>query len=92
MSEFDSNVENTSQINAQFIIIEYGAVKILTEVYVMGDDSVVQYCSFYIDLRLLHSWGKRDCDNDFKEYRRLAIPACITARAWRTCRDACRDR
>ena len=22
----------------------------------------------------------------------LAIPACITARAWRTCRDACRDR
>ena len=22
----------------------------------------------------------------------LAIPTCITARAWRTCRDACRDR
>ena len=22
----------------------------------------------------------------------IAIPACITARAWRTCRDACRDR
>ena len=29
---------------------------------------------------------------DFKENRLLAIPACITARAWRTCRDACRDR
>ena len=28
----------------------------------------------------------------FKENRQLAIPACITARAWRTCRDACRDR
>ena len=29
---------------------------------------------------------------DFKENRLLAIPACITARAWRTCRDVCRDR
>ena len=29
---------------------------------------------------------------DFKGNRFLAIPACITARASRTCRDACRDR
>ena len=29
---------------------------------------------------------------DFEGNRKLAIPACITARAWRTCRDACRDR
>ena len=29
---------------------------------------------------------------DFKGNRKLAIPTCITARAWRTCRDACRDR
>ena len=29
---------------------------------------------------------------NFKATRYLAIPACITARAWRTCRDACRDR
>ena len=29
---------------------------------------------------------------DFKENRLLTISACITARAWRTCRDACRDR
>ena len=28
----------------------------------------------------------------FKRIRFLAIPACITARASRTCRDACRDR
>ena len=28
---------------------------------------------------------------DFKGNRGLAIPACITARAPRTCRDACRD-
>ena len=27
-----------------------------------------------------------------KGKRWLATPACITARAWRTCRDACRDR
>ena len=29
---------------------------------------------------------------DFKGNRLLAIPACITARAPRTCRGACRDR
>ena len=29
---------------------------------------------------------------DFKGNCSLAIPTCITARAWRTCRDACRDR
>ena len=28
----------------------------------------------------------------FKGNRKLAIPACIAALAWRTCRDACRDR
>ena len=30
----------------------------------------------------------REC---FRRHRGLAIPTCITARAWRTCRDACRD-
>ena len=29
---------------------------------------------------------------DFKGNYYIATPACITARAWRTCRDACRDR
>ena len=29
--------------------------------------------------------------NVFPRHRGLAIPTCITARAWRTCRDACRD-
>ena len=29
---------------------------------------------------------------NFKGNRKIAIPACITARAWSTCRDACRDR
>ena len=32
---------------------------------------------------------RREC---FPRHRGLAMPACIMARAWRTCRDACRDR
>ena len=40
---------------------------------------------------------RRDAGNvfpatDVKGNHYIAIPACITARAWRTCRDACRDR
>ena len=55
------------------------------------------------------NWGlrmRRECRERFPRHRRLAILACITARAWsrlailacitarawRTCRDACRDR
>ena len=33
----------------------------------------------------------RGCRERFPRRRQLAIPTCITARAWRTCRDACRD-
>ena len=35
---------------------------------------------------------RRECRERFPRQRRLAIPTCITARASRTCRDACRDR
>ena len=35
---------------------------------------------------------RRECREGFPRYRGLAIPTYITARAWRTCRDACRDR
>ena len=35
---------------------------------------------------------RRECRERFLRYRGLAIPTCITARAWSTCRDACRDR
>ena len=35
---------------------------------------------------------RRECRERFPYHRRLAIPTSITARAWRTCRDACRDR
>ena len=35
---------------------------------------------------------RRECRERFIRNRRLAIPTGITARARRTCRDACRDR
>ena len=35
---------------------------------------------------------RRECRERFPRHRRLEIPACITAHAWRTCRDACQDR
>ena len=35
---------------------------------------------------------RRECRERFPRHRGLAIQTCITARAWRTCRDACRDR
>ena len=34
---------------------------------------------------------RRECRERFPHHRGLAIPTCITARAWPTCRDACRD-
>ena len=35
---------------------------------------------------------RRKSRERFPRHGGLAIPACITARAWCTCRDACRDR
>ena len=35
---------------------------------------------------------RRECRERFPRHRGLAIPTCITARAWRTCRGSCRDR
>ena len=35
---------------------------------------------------------RRECQERFSRHREFAIPTCITARAWRTCRGACRDR
>ena len=35
---------------------------------------------------------RRECQERFPRYRGLAISTCIMALAWRTCRDACRDR
>ena len=33
----------------------------------------------------------RECRERFPRQQRQAIPTCITARVWHTCRDACRD-
>ena len=35
---------------------------------------------------------RRECRESFHRLRGLAIPTCITARVWRTCRDVCRVR
>ena len=32
----------------------------------------------------------RECRERFPRHRRLTIPTCITALAWRTCRESCR--
>ena len=49
----------------------------------------------YVTLRVAHAPGMPGTFSpatEFKGNRLLAIPVCITARASRTCRDACRDR
>ena len=49
----------------------------------------------YANLRVAHAPGMPGTFSppaNFKRNRYSAIPACITARASRTCRDACRDR
>ena len=43
----------------------------------------------YVKLRVRM---RRECRERFPRHRRWAIPTYITARASRTCRDACRDR
>ena len=35
---------------------------------------------------------RRDWQERFPRYRGWMIPTCITARVWRMCRDACRNR
>ena len=48
----------------------------------------------YVKLRVAHAPrmpGTFSPTAEFKGNRELAIPACIKARAWRTCRDACQD-
>ena len=48
----------------------------------------------YVKSRVAHALGMPRTffpAVEFKGNRELAIPACISARAWRTCRDACRD-
>ena len=49
-----------------------------------GHGSLVRY----IKLRVVHAPGREH----FSRHRGLAILTCITALAWRTCRDAFRDR
>ena len=43
-------------------------------------------------IRKIAGCACRQCRERFPRHRGLAIPTCITARAWRTWRAACRDR
>ena len=66
--------------------------------YLVNKHNWLHMCRFY------HPWAPcqkrkiegyacaRNAGNFLPRHRELAIPTCITARAWRTCRDACRDR
>ena len=48
----------------------------------------------YVKIRVAHAPGMPGTFSPAANFRGnyyIAIPACITARAWRTCRDACRD-
>ena len=51
--------------------------------HTMGLLPDTQYCGLHM---------RREYRQSFLCHRGLAIPTCIAARAWRTCRDACRDR
>ena len=55
-------------------------------------------CLEYVGMGLLQDTKycglrmRRECRERFPRHRELAILTCITACAWRTCRDVCRDR
>ena len=70
-------------------------VQILTCLLFCGDPSSGTWASYQIrkiaGCACTGNAGNVSPATNFKGNRLLAIPACITARLWRTCRDACRD-
>ena len=58
---------------------------ILPEISITCHGPLARYVKLRVRMR-------RECRERFPRHRRWAIPTCITARASRTCRDACRDR
>ena len=62
--------------------------------YYRGMVSAYEPLTRYVKLRVAYAPGMPGTFSpaaEFKGNRELAIPACITARASSTCRDACRD-
>ena len=53
-----------------------------------------RYCTMGLLPDTKNCWlrMRRECRERFPRHLGLVIPTCITARAWRTCRDACRNR
>ena len=62
----------------------YGAVPVETPPRI-SHGSITRYVNFVCPCA-------GNAGNGFPATAGFAIPTCITARAWRTCRDACRDR
>ena len=52
---------------------------------------VASHCGLLPDTQSCGLCMRRECRERFPRHRSLEIPACISVRAWRTCRDACRD-
>ena len=74
----------TLQGRQVIVLIEKGfQIPVPFKCWGMGLLPDTQYCR----LRM-----RRECQERFSRHRGLAIPTCITALTWRTCRDACRDR
>ena len=55
------------------------------QIYCLPHGPLARYANLRVRMR-------RECRERFPRHHRQAIPTCITARASRTCRDACRDR
>ena len=60
-------------------------VRIMHHIYMICHGPLARYAKLRVRMR-------RKCWERFPRHRRWAISTCITARASRTCRDACRDR
>ena len=71
-------------------------IEIYLSLFLMVQIAITQHgpLTRYVKSRVAHAPGMPGTfppAAEFKGKRELAIPACITARASRTCRDACRD-
>ena len=88
-------IRTTGNIRSQIVCRSYNTRGIRMATGLAGDRKIAHGpLTRYAKLRVAHAPGMPGTfspDAEFKGKRGLAIPACITARASRTCRDACRD-
>ena len=101
IQEIITNKFNLENINIFLFIAIYNADMALVVVFYFADDKypltplVNGPLARYVKIRVAHAPGMPGTFSPAANFRGnyyIAIPACITARTWRTCRDACRDR